>query len=187
MATLKVKFKAIGLRGEPIRFTQKIECPDFQEIETETNKYIDQRFIDEGIINSKITVEEQQEEWLSDFDKWSIIVEKDIDSIVDWAIIRKKKKVNYEEIKFEALKTKLLEIWSNQPDRVADFLSIYQEMFPKIKRFSLIKRFEIVLQSYIVATKATAVFADRMVAILRGENLTKDQQQGQAALPQWKR
>lgn len=152
------------------------------------NKYIDQRFIDEGVINSKITIEEQQEEWLSDFDKWSIMVEKDIQSIVDWTIVRKREKISAEDIKFEALKIKLLEIWSNQPDRVADFLSIYQEMFPKIKRFSLIKRFEITLQSYVVAAKATATFADRITTTLRGENLTEIQQQKRlTALPQWKR
>jgi len=96
--------------------------------------------------------------------------------------------VNYEEIKFEALKVKLLEIWPNQPDRVADFLSIYQEMFPKIKRFSLIKRFEIVLQSYVVAVKATTTFAERITATLRGEGLTEEQQQRRREiLPQWKK
>lgn len=185
MGELKVKFKAIGLRGESVRFIQKIQCPDFEEYESNIGRFVDSKLIIEGIINSKITIEEQQEEWLSDFDKWDIMVERDIQSIVDWTIIRKKEKVNYEEIKFEALKVKLLEIWPNRPDRVADFLSIYQEMFPKIKRFSLIKRFEIVLQSYMVAAKATATFADRITATLRGESLTEAQQQRrQAALPQ---
>jgi len=83
METLKVKFKAIGLRGESVRFTQKIQCPDFEEYESDIGQFVDSKLIRDGIINSKITIEEQQEEWLSDFNKWDIMIDKDIQSIIN--------------------------------------------------------------------------------------------------------
>lgn len=167
MTTLKVKFKAIGYRGKTFTFTEKIECPDFEEKESGIGKFVDKKLIENGTFNTKITVKDQQENWLSDFDKEEIIIRKDLLGIIDWTIIEKIPKTD-KATEMDKLKEILTKTWPDNPQMIIDFLTIFNEMNPSIKGLSFDKKFEIVTNAFLTTLKGQAEFGKHMVDILTG-------------------
>ncbi len=81
---VKVKYKAIGLRGDKTSFTHVHECPDFQEEVRDCKLFIGQTLT--------TTVDEKVMDWLDEQDKMFLIHKHDVECIVDYAIVHPKEK-----------------------------------------------------------------------------------------------
>lgn len=176
MSKIKVRFKAINYSYQNITVTVDIECPNFEARETNINKYLNQEAIDAKVIDTEISIKDQQEEWLSELDKSDIMSEKGLDAIIDWKILDEEIKPYNKHEKYEEIVSLLLQAWPGETERIEDFLIIYREMEPEIKYMNLKKRFDITLKVYLTVLKGQAAFGKKLTDIFKGEGLSEKQQ-----------
>jgi len=180
MSILKVKFKALNYSYSNTTFTIDIECPDFEVKESNIGNYLSQEVMDKIAIDSQISIKDQQEEWLNDFDKSDIMSEKELNTIINWEILDKEIAIYNKEDPYKELKDVLLLIWPKEEDseKIIDFLVIYREMEPFIKYMKLQKRIDIIMKVYTITLSGQIAFSDKLSKIYKGEGeLSKRQQE----------
>ena len=148
---VKVRFKAIGERGNNRQITRKIECPDFEHIKKEP-------FMLAGKpINCDITVDSQVMDWLdNEFDTRGFMNDHDLHCVIDYFIVKPKEKVDEEKVIREMFIEVLGKDFNEQI--LLDFMATSIKMKDALKGLSLRKKIDVVLKAqgvgYQTATKA---------------------------------
>jgi len=166
---IRVKFKAIGLRGEIEYKKMSFTCPDFKEIVYEHTQRL------KGIpltINLNTTVISQVVDWLDDMDKKQIMDENDWHAIIDYNVIDKKvakKKGELARVKMTAFDLAQTVIVNNEV-MLNDFEVTYNRMADAVKGLPLEKQFEIVIGAMNIGMETATIAYRRISAILNDKN-----------------
>lgn len=165
---VKVKYKAFGLRGNRVSFTHTHECPDFKEI-------VKDCILFKGTTYT-ITVDEQVMEWLDELDKMFLIYKEDVDSIIDYSIVKPKERKN------RVGKSKSVEVFKEHVEDLGmtdemkiNFFITYDRLKDSIKSMTTHQKVLVVFDALGLATEArTAAFQHMIDRYDRGSDETED-------------
>lgn len=137
-----VKFKAITYRGDVVKKTVKVDCPEFKE-------YFDKLVVNGRELSFKVSVEDQVMTWLDNTDKTGIMDKNEWYTILDYSVPKKVIKQTKAQ-KIEKVKSMIEDVFGkiNSEHSVKlrdDFMVVYIKMFDKINKLTPDEQFLIVL------------------------------------------
>lgn len=166
---IKVKYKAIDLRGNQIKLTKGYDCPDFKEETLKHTQKVNGKFHN---FEFKKTINEQVMNWLDDMDKMDFIYENDLHCIVDYEIIEAKRKNEYivKKPTLEELTTMLL---GHNERLMVDFAVAYNKLKKSIKKLDIYDQIQITLESLGMAYESKTEAYERMIYLLRSDSVAE--------------
>lgn len=146
-----VKFKAITYKGDVIKKTVKVDCPEFKE-------YFDNLIVNGKELSFKVSVEDQVMTWLDNTDKSGIMDKNEWYTILDYSVPKKVVKQTKAQ-KIEKVKSMIEDVFGKLGSEHStqlrdDFMIVYIKMFDKINKLTPDEQFLIVLGTMDVAYTA---------------------------------
>lgn len=153
-----IKYKVLFNNGKKGSIKVDYDCPDFENIQKEPIQ------IGSELISTDITIEQQIDEWVSEFDKRDLMDSNDIMIIFNWDVISAKTK--------ESPKTNIIvkERTLTQSELVGlfvqsapmsdelkiEFIAVYKELKPVIKDLKFDKQIDLTFKSLNIGMKAAS-------------------------------
>jgi hypothetical protein len=161
----KIKFKAVSDRGCVVTKIIKVDLPEFTEIKKTISVIVNGQPRNMPIHK---TVEDQTMEWLDNWDKTDLMYDNDWWCILNYHIHVPKPKVDKKQAVFDMVEDLL-----STDELRASFLLTYSRLYKSIKSLSVEKQISAVMESLELSVEAQCYVSNRMLAILRGEDVEK--------------
>ena len=161
---IKVKYKAMDLRGNIVYLTKAYVCPDFKEESYSHTQKINNKSL---TVNLKTDIDSQIISWIDDQDKKELMYEQDWNCIIDYTLVGNKKTKGVS--KSALLKSILQELFKDKEKMLIDFMVCYKRMKQKISRLPVDKQISIVLETLGIGYDAKSEAYERIGLILKGE------------------
>lgn len=167
---VKIKYKAIDLRGNNVSFTHTHICPDYEEIDTEF-------IIGDKVHQFKTSIDEQVMDWLDNHDKMYLIYEHDVHIIVDYSIVhpkprnKKTKEIKKQE-EFILISDTLCDMGLDDEMKINFFIT-YDRLKDSIDKLSTYEKITIIFKALGLALDAKSAAFQHMIDIFEGDNNNK--------------
>lgn len=158
---VKVKYTAIGLRGEQITEVIEHELPDFKERHGVSRLVSNDRPISCEYV---ISIDQQIMDHLDDMDKRDMMYDRDWYAIVDYEI--------YQEVTDEAQAENfknLVNLYTEDENVRGSLYVAYASLYDKIKGESLAKQLDLTIASLDLALRSQGYAYQRMIDLLRSD------------------
>ncbi len=143
---VKIQYTATDYNSfKQIKFVETYDCPEFKEIKNDSIK---------GLPDTYYTIFQQVDNWVGEFDKKDLIIERDLFNILDWEVIAvdnvkanvdnvvKKDKLSNKDTVFLIASTLFKE-----GNVQKDFVVCYKKLYKNIKDLKPEKQVSIVMDS----------------------------------------
>lgn len=138
----KIQFKYISVEGQYKCKTHKLEMPNFENYDTELKG-----------VKFTVTKESQIMDFLDNMDKTDFMQENQIITILDYKPFIAKQKIN-KEVEILSIFKELISTNQNKEQIYFDFIAVATKMKHSIKRLSIDKQLNLILDALNIGYKA---------------------------------